>query len=616
MSKITIVIITINFIILLFVVPGCEFKPDDVPLTEVNSPEEPGPPIIMTLNNLIDTIKIGWETDFRYAITGTPNKIYSVIVTFEGKLLHNYIGEYGQTTVFHFDPADYDNGKYHLNIKIITSSGSGSIADKVGAEGFMYEDNWPVIIDKTLPEGSALEINAIKTTNGISLSWNSFNHPSFVSYRVYRYYQVLQPSPEKIAEITDPLITSFTDSTYWEGQNSQYYLVIMTPAGSSCGNYIWFFDHLSGLKATWHTDGSTYVTWDKARNLESFGKYYVYSTWDYSTIEEKYFIINSDENFVTLKNTGFGSGLYIYLKFIPNGVQENQYNSLEYSYIELIPPPTIPVFQASFSVNNHDFLLLADWKKIYRFYPYESRTEDSVSVNLDTYWMISVSYNGDRFAYYQDDKIYVRRTTDFYLEKEFPGPPLKSLNRRMDGLSFADDGKLIAIDNEGFVYLYNSVNGSLLRKDSMNVIGYPVKLASISPDGSGMVARTSLSSVGLYNLSHAGWTEIARTDSYPFNIFYSKDGKSVYISSDSEMLILNSADLSLNSSYSFPGGYIRAVDLDHERFFMSYIAGSGNLLIELNTGKVLDAIPGWISNCRPFNNYLITSGRQLILEGI
>ena len=612
MSKIKIVIIAINFLVLIFVVSRCEFKPDDLPLTEVNPPQETGPPIAMTLNNLIDTIKIGWKTDFSYSILGTPNKIYSVVLTFEGKLLHNYIGEYGQTTIFSFDPADYNNGKYYLKIVILTSSGTGSIADKVGAEGYVYEHNWPVIIDKTLPERSPdLQIKATKIPEGINLSWRSFNHPNFISYQIFRHYPVFQQAPVPIAIINDPGITSVIDSTYWEGEHAMYYLQINTPAGSRQGDYIYFYDQLTGLKATWHTDGSTYVTWDKARNLESFSKYYVYCGWDFSKIEEKYFITNPDENFVTLKNTGFGSGLYIFLKFIPKGVQENQYNNLAYSYKELIPPPTIPVFQSSFSVNNHDFLLLADWKKIYRFYPYESRTEDSVSVNLDTYWMISVSYNGNKFAYYQDDKIFVRRTADFYLEKEFPGPQLKSLNRTLEGLSFADDGKLIAIDNAGYVYLYDSFNGSLLRKDSMDVRG--VKLALISPEGSGMVAQTTTSSVSLHTLNQEGWKEIARTDIIPYMIFYSLDGKSVYIASDSELQKRNSGDLSLISGYLLPGGYIRSVDIDHERFFMSYKAAPGNLLVELNTGKILDTIPGLISDCRPFNNYLITSGRQLIL---
>ncbi len=616
MSKTKIAIIAINFIIPIFVFPGCEFKPDDLPLTEVNPPQETGPPIAMTLNNLIDTIRIGWKTDFSYSISGTPNKIYSVVLTFEGKLLHNYIGEYGQTTSFSFDPADYNNGKYYLKIVILTSSGTGSIADMVGAEGYAYEHYWPVIIDRTLPERSRdLQIKATKIPEGIKLSWSSFNHPNFISYQVFRHYPPFQQAPVPIAVINDPLITSYIDSTYWEGEHAMYYLQINTPAGSSQGDYIYFYDQLTGLKSTWHTDGSTYVTWDKARNLESFSKYYVYCGWDFSNIEEKYFISNPDENFVTFENTGFGSGLYIFLKFIPKGVPENQYNYLTYTYKEVYPPPSIPVFQSSFSVNNHDFLLLADWKKIYRYYPYESRTEDSVSVNLANYLMISVSYDGNKFAYYQDDNIFVRRTADFYLEKEFPGPPLRLLNRTLDGLSLADNGKLIATDNVGYVYLYDSYTGSLLRKDSMDVTGYPAKLASISPDGSAMIIRTGSSGVGLYTLSGEGWTEIVKNNVNPYSIFYSKDGKSVYFVSDFKMQRFNSGDLSFISDYSLPNGYFRSVDIDHERFFMSYMASPVNLLVELNTGRVLDTIPGWISNCRPFNNYLITSGIQLILHG-
>jgi hypothetical protein len=607
--------IPVYIVFVLLILSGCEFRPDDVPETQIDPSEDSGPPIFISLNDRTDTIKIGWNTEFSYNISGTDNKINYVIVTFEDIELHHFIGDYGQIFSFSLDPASYSNGSYHLNIKIFTATGSGSIADKVGAEGYLYELDWPVIVDRTLPEGIAnYTIRATKTISGVDLSWPSFDHPNFISYVIYRHYPGFLVSAVPVTTISDPLITTYTDTTYWEGQNAMYYLRIVTPAGFFEGEYIWFYDYLTGLKATWHPDGTVDVTWDKSRNLESFGKYYVYSGYRYDDFIEEYYIEDPDHNYVKLKNAGFGSGLNIFLKFIPKGVDPNSYRYLNYAMIGCPTHPMIPTFLYCCNVNNHNFLILSDLKKIYRYFPYEVRTEDTISVNIETYWLISVSNNGDRFVYYQNEKFYIRRTNDFFLENEFTGPPLQSMNRTLQSCSLADNGNLLAIDNEGYAYLYDTQNGLLIRKDSMGIRGwYPEKLASISPDGTKMVARITPSTTALYALDQAGWAEVGRTDIVPFNLFYSEDGTSVYIAGFNEIQNHRTDNFMMISDYSLPGGVVRFVDLDRGKLFCSTDREFENIIVDLNTGQVIRSLVLGTSWCWLFDNYLVTSGLQLTL---
>jgi hypothetical protein len=601
------------FIGSVFLLQRCEFHPDEVPENKISPPDESAPPIFMSLNDHHDTLKIGWETDFSYNITGANNKIISVVITFQDNELHHYVDDGNQTFSFSFDPRTYSNGNYNLNIKIITSSGSGSIADKVGSEGYFYELSWPVLIDNTLPDRPyCSSVTATKTSGGVELRWPAFNHINFVSYIIYRQYPFFQENAVPIGRIVNPLDTVFTDTTYWEGQNAIYYIRFESPGLPFDGDYTGYYDQLTGLKATWSTDGTAYVTWDKAKNLESFGKYYVYAGWRFDNFIEEYYIEDPEQNYVILKNVGFGTGLYIFLKFLPRGISENEYNLVEYKMIELIPPPTIPDFRFAYNANNKEFMLLADNQHIYRYFPYEARTEDMISVNIDTYWLISISSNGDKFVYYQDNKFYIKRTSDFYSENEFTGPPLRLLGRAIQSYSLSDNGRLLATDNEGFVYFYDTQNGQLLREDSLDVRGDPVKFVSISPDGTSMVVQIGSNIVALFTVDQSGWKEIGRTEIVPFRFFYSKDGSSIYIAGYDKMENRRADNFELISEYSLPAGYFRSVDIDRGRFYWDYIYSENSAVVDLNTGKTLITIP-WNWGATPFDNYLVVPGLQLTL---
>jgi hypothetical protein len=89
------ILFSVIFILFQILISGCEFSPDKVPVTQVDSPEEQGPPIQVSLNNRYDTIKIGWETNFSYKVTGTNNRINSVLVTLGEDELNHYIRESG-----------------------------------------------------------------------------------------------------------------------------------------------------------------------------------------------------------------------------------------------------------------------------------------------------------------------------------------------------------------------------------------------------------------------------------------------------------------------------------------------------------------------------------------
>lgn len=602
-----------SLFIIIIIFTTCEFEPGKLPLNEIDPPSEYGPPIQITLNEKSDTLKIGWVTDFTYAIKGTDQRINLVKVTFEGQEIHQYLTNNDQEFSFRFDPASYADGKYNLNIEIMTSTGSGSLADKIGTEAYYYKLSWPVVIDKTIPQYSSSFLNAVRTPEGIKLTWNQFNHPNFVSYVVCRYYPAFQPQPVAIATITNPLRNTFLDTTFCEGQDIRYFIRTISPAGFSEGQDIVFFDHLTGLEATWNSDGTALVTWDKAKNLESFGKYYIFSGYRSTDYIEQYLISDPDQNSVRLQKAGFGSGLMIFLKFIPAGVQPNTYMYLRNKSITLIPPPEIPEFFNCFSVINHSFMLLLDLSRLYRYYPDERRTDDILSVNVESYHHLSVSYNGHEFAYYQDEKFYIRSTDDFTLISEFTGPTLKALNRTMSMFSLSDYGYLLAVDSEGYAFLYDTHNGNLIREDFMNVQGYPIRTAALSPDGTKLAVISEGSSVVLYRLQPAGWEETGRAEVATNYIYFSREGASVYIPGYTSFQVRSAEDFSLTSEFQLPGGFFRSVDYDRGRLFCANNKEFEHTIFDLGTGQELCTLILGNSWCWLFNDQLVSSCHQITL---
>jgi hypothetical protein len=606
-----------TLILLIFILlPGCEFDPDNVPETLLELPEESGPPIILKLNDCIDTIKIGWTTAFQYQISGTKNKIRSVIVNFEGKEIHHYIVDNQQTFSFNLNPSSYGNGNYNLNIEINTETGTGSIADKLGAEEYLYRLDWPVYVDKALPvDMSKYKVSANLSNHRIELNWPAFNHPNFNSYIIFRQVYQIQDNYVPIDTIFDPLITTYIDTTFWEGESSFYYLGISTPAGTYVGGKsVTIYSPLTGLKAEWHNDGTVNVKWDKAQNLESFSKYYVYSKYSSSNKIEEYFIGDPNQNFVTLQKAGLGIWLNIYMTFIPKEVSGLNFR---YEKIVLEPPPMFPIHYKTFNVNGNDFLLLTSFNsdKIWRYYPNSVRTEDSISAKLSANCPLSVTNNGEKFIYYHDSSFCIRGTNDFVLKKEFAGPSFKSESSNLLYYSLSDNGKLLVLDNKGNVYLYNANDGILIHKDTLTYYGFPLTFGLISPDGTKMIGYSEnlLFATRFFSFEADGWKESAKSLVNPRNIVYSKNGTTLYIFGWDNLENRRANDFLLLSTNTFSSSWFQSVDINNER--QLWTNGVEGLILDLATSQILmKTIIGDGGPYILFNNFILNSpGLQLTL---
>jgi hypothetical protein len=173
------------------------------------TPPEPNIELDLSIIPEDDTLFIFKPTTFRYSIDlkGLEYQNGSF------KIGNQYLGFNPQGGEFTIDPARIENGYDSLMLEIQTKSGSKSIADQIGLEGYFIFKSWVIYIDNSLPP--KLELSSRVDDNGhLVFEWSKCDQANFSSY-------IFSPnSSARTVEIFDPNVTSFVDSSYIGGFHS------------------------------------------------------------------------------------------------------------------------------------------------------------------------------------------------------------------------------------------------------------------------------------------------------------------------------------------------------------------------------------------------------------
>jgi hypothetical protein len=187
---------------------SCEYVPTAENFVEINPPE-PTHQLDLTLFPVEDTIKIFNRTDLKFQFDTYGLQMLGATISLGDK---NYTASSENPTIS-VEPDFYTPGVYTLTARFYSNSGSGSIADRLGGEGYMIEKNYQVLIDGSDAE-PITPIYTINKDNLLELSW-----PVCTNFNFYSY--VLKKGHQKIAEIKNRNITRFVDSLY-VGGNAGY----------------------------------------------------------------------------------------------------------------------------------------------------------------------------------------------------------------------------------------------------------------------------------------------------------------------------------------------------------------------------------------------------------
>jgi hypothetical protein len=323
---------------------GCEFNPSEIPFNNVERPVS-GAPIELKLTPDMDTLRIAQPVWIIYSVSAGSQEIYDNKIQVDTTVL-SMVRDKDIRTLF--DPVQVSDGWHTLYITVYTATGSGSIADKLKSEAFIYNFQWPVYVNTSARNN--LKVYPVQEVSGNSkLSWKEYRYADFSNYEIV--WSSVQGSGSK--KIYDPRQNYFIDSTLIEGCYSSYDFTYNFLNDEFSSEQIWYARKIIDPVVKVNGDGTVDVTWTKSLK-EKLVQLYCLKTDapNYGNIEEHDI---SDLNVTSLRlsdKIGFGGDYTVRLRYIPS-LYTSYHVALETlgGITSFALGDTIPAFEKSFYVS-------------------------------------------------------------------------------------------------------------------------------------------------------------------------------------------------------------------------------------------------------------------------
>lgn len=199
-----------SLFIALVLIQSCEYEtPEKV--TYVN-PDSTSPALTeLALDLNTDILSVCGLTRFNFSLISSDQSIMVVVVNCLGKTFTTE----GPSGYFEVDPTTFPDGEYKVQMDVYTHSGTGSLADKIGSEGYLFTREWILKIQR--PSFIKVKFLDSSVENGfLKIQWQKLELPYFQYYKIIATDSSLNHSFTKI--IYDVNSTSLIDSSFVGGK--------------------------------------------------------------------------------------------------------------------------------------------------------------------------------------------------------------------------------------------------------------------------------------------------------------------------------------------------------------------------------------------------------------
>lgn len=261
-------------ILLLLLNTACTYKPSGEEFVKIEPPTN-APALTIDLNFATDTLYIPryYSITFSYTVNDDPVNWGQFALNGKSQPVQDAKGGHiGMNWWFN----DITLSTCPLELKIFTKSLSGSIADKMGVEGFIVSRKWTLILKE--PYQLASKITRADFVDGsLKLDWEMYKGLNFKSYKIYKTIEYLASATKLVATITSQQQTSIVDNTY-HGEQSKYYVITNDALnGSLNGSPRLVNGPLPPLFASTTSGQDFLLSWTKTpyyKNLKGYGLSY------------------------------------------------------------------------------------------------------------------------------------------------------------------------------------------------------------------------------------------------------------------------------------------------------------------------------------------------------
>lgn len=206
---------------------GCEYELTKEYFRDLSKPRDTHS-FDLNLKTTQDTIFIYDKVNLSYDFNTDHLNVWEIKFSIGDKVIVSTKNTSGVITL---NAEDYTVGIYKLKATIVTHSGTNSMADNLGAEGYKVEKEWILEINKYYTPVIKNPVIS-KTKEGfLKISWEKFSKPY-----IFLSYNLDLPSNGKVV-ITDINVTSIVDSMYiGYGYSTMMYVMIKGQYNESSNN--------------------------------------------------------------------------------------------------------------------------------------------------------------------------------------------------------------------------------------------------------------------------------------------------------------------------------------------------------------------------------------------
>lgn len=547
------------FLMVTIFVGSCAYESDDYYSPPVNPNPVPPNLQIVTLNLDADTVFIYWDEDVVFEFKTDNQQIHGVKFILDGE---EYYSKYNNSGSFSFTYLLLSHGIHQLVLEVYTETGSGSLADELGYEQFIFSKEWVVDVNRNIYK----ELTSYPENGFLKLAWPAYKSPDFVEYRITREGT---PLGFEVGRTTNNF---FIDSTY-VGEGEMYYIeVIRTDEEARCWGTIPVQSGRPFLSFSANKDNEYRLHWTRTKYYNAIEAIEIYNESRYSPRFELIKSVASTGDTVHLiTNAQFGDNkeFTIHLKPRYNHYQySNNPSNFEYAsrfyigYGALDFSDVYPAGETHYLIGNNSENYIHRYSTE-TFEIEESRQYISSGNTPSGFTNLQVSKNGTYLSAYTfpNRDVYWGPTTDLSINKV---TDLKYLtgNNYAPPILLSDVGTaLISSINANnvafYVYDFNedAIVGSFIKNGNAGLFGY-----QFSPNGEYIFYLQY--EMKLLHFSNGVFTEMPFSQgSATFHEFMADEPEHFVRWESGVFYIKNCADFS--TVYQFPLTDDMIVDIDY-----------------------------------------------------
>lgn len=347
-------------------ISGCEYHTDKEYFSDAKMPDHVN--VSVVLNPSVSVYNISDEMSFNgYAIADSL-KCFGMQVFVDETQVYMQANNY---FYFSLKAADFTDGYHKLTVVITTNSGSHSLADLLGTEGFNSAFSWDLFIDKMPLSG--VQITRIFNDKGLlKLEWEKFDKANFGRYEVLQTVtdQFGGHLTTKLDGITDPNRNYFYDSAY-VGGDVEYTVNLITKLSHIITSQPKPVSAKYSMRSEWLNSDLVNLTWNACPYYQAFREYRIFQN-------DELVFSSSDTTRISFSGNIGIIGITNNFKLEILSKKDDQTGQVFASSDLSIGIP-IPKYIGFLNNNVNEFVYLTTYNKLYRFNTNTRKVVDSIT---------------------------------------------------------------------------------------------------------------------------------------------------------------------------------------------------------------------------------------------